>query len=209
MKQESKGREMISDLQLFHQQKHAPYKTFMFFALTGSAILFLSLVIMFIVWITQNEPVESFAMPKSYILSTIVLLISSYTTSLIPRFFKEDNSTGLLLSLTGTLLLSAIFLVLQVMGWKALFTSGFTIQKEAGVSFLYIISGLHFIHVAGGMVYLLFLTVKALEIWNEPVKGLMYFTNEFERFRLELFSTYWHYIDALWLFLFLTFLFTI
>jgi len=200
---------MVSDLQLFHQQKNAPYKTFMFFALTGSAILFLSLVIMFIVWITQNEPLESFAMPKSYILSTIVLLISSYTTSLIPRFFKEDNTSGLLFALGSTLMLSGIFMVLQVMGWKTLFTSGFTINKEVGVTFLYLISGLHFIHVAGGMVFLLFLTIKALDIWNEPVNALMYFTNESERFRLELFSTYWHYIDALWLFLFLTFLFTI
>jgi len=179
----------------------------MFYALVGSSILFMSMVIMFMVWITHNEPIENFYFPKSFILSTLLLLFSSYTTTLTRRFYQEDSARNLLLSLSSTLVFSLSFSICQVLGWKSLYDQGFYLNGDAGIAFVYIISGLHFIHVGIGMIYLVYLNFKVFDLWNDPVRSLLYFSNQFEGIRLDLFGTYWHFIDGLWLFLFLTFLF--
>lgn len=179
----------------------------MFFALVGSSILFLAMVFMLIVWITHNEPIENFHFPKGFILSTILLLFSSYTTTLSSKYYQEDNSRNLLLSLSATLFISLLFVVCQVLGWKSLYDQGFYLNGEAGILFLYVITGLHFVHVGIGMIYLFYLNLKVFDIWNDPVRSLLYFSNQFEGVRLEMFGNYWHFIDGLWLFLFLTFLF--
>ena len=209
MKQDKTGKETNSISFTVLRERTHPYRTFLFFALFGSSILFLALVFMFIVWVTHNDPILNFHLPKAFILSTIILLFSSYTASLSHRYYREDNAQNLLLSLSSTLLFSGIFVILQVIGWKSMYQSGFYIDGDAGITFLYTITGLHFLHVGAGMIYLFYLSLKVFDIWRDPVRSLLYFSNHFEGVRLELFSTYWHFIDGLWLFLFLTFLFTL
>jgi cytochrome c oxidase subunit 3 len=185
-----------------------PFKTYLFFALVGSSILFLSMVFMFIVWVNQNYITSGFQVPKVFIVSTVVMLFSSYAVTKIKKAFENDNTKQLLISLSSTLILGTIFCALQCAGWKSMYDHGFFIDGEAGISFLYIISGLHLAHVLGGMIYLFFLNIKAFDNWNDPVHALVYFSNKFEGVRLEVFSTYWHFIDALWVILFFTFLFS-
>lgn len=190
-------------------ERMGPQRTFMFFALIGSSVLFLSLVIMFIIWMSYHPPIENLKLPKSFILSTIVLLFSSYLLTTARQAFQKDNGRALLISLVSTLLLSATFTYLQVSGWKELYQSGHFFDGAAGVTFLYLITGLHFVHVFGGIIYLIYLNLLAFDTWKDPVKSLLYFSNPMEGIRLELFSAYWHFLDGLWLFLFLTFLFTL
>lgn len=207
MSQGKTGKDTNSTSLLVFKERMSPYKTYMFYALVGSSVLFISLVIMFMVWITHNEPIENLHFPKSFVLSTILLLFSSYTASLMKKFYKEDNAENLLLTLCSTLLLSFSFVICQVSGWKNLFDQGFYINGDVGIAFVYIITGLHFLHVGCGMIYLFYLNLKVFDIWKDPVRSLLYFSNQFEGTRLDLFGTYWHFIDGLWLFLFLTFLF--
>lgn len=190
-------------------ERMGPQRTFLFFALIGSSILFLSLVIMFIIWMSYHPPIENLRLPKAFIVSTIILLFSSYFLTLARRAFQNDKSKLLLISLFSTLVLSSAFTYLQVTGWKELYVSGHFFDGAAGVTFLYLITGLHFIHVFGGIIYLIYLNLIAFDAWQDPVKNLLYFSNPVEGIRLELFSAYWHFLDGLWLFLFLTFLFTI
>jgi cytochrome c oxidase subunit 3 len=95
-----------------------------------------------------------------------------------------------------------------VLGWKSLYDHGFYIDGEVGISFLYIISGLHLAHILAGLLFLLYLTFNAFDNWNDPIKALVYFSNKYEEVKLEVFSTFWHFIDVLWVVLFFTFLFT-
>lgn len=192
---------------LILKERTSPFRAFMFYALVGSSILFLSMVIMFIVWLTHNEPMENFHFPKSFILGTIFLLFSSYTLTLSQRYYKDDDTKGLLLSLSSTLLFSLLFVICQVLGWKSMYEQGFFLNGDIGIAFVYILSGLHFIHTGIGMIYLFYLNLKVFDSWNDPVRSLLYFSNQYEAIRLDLFSTYWHFIDGLWLFLFLTFLY--
>ncbi len=200
-------REQQLDTDHQHLERVSPYKTFLFFALTGSTILFLSLVLMFIIWLTQNPPVERFNMPKPFIVSTIVLLITSYISTLIKTAFKNDDSKLLILSITASLGLSMLFASLQILGWKDLYDQGFYITGEVGISLIYIITGLHFLHVMCGLLWQFYLSLRAYDVWNDPIKSLLYFSNKFEGSRIDLYSTYWHFVDGIWVCLFLTFLY--
>ncbi|MEP7171220.1 MAG: cytochrome c oxidase subunit 3, partial [Bacteroidota bacterium] len=122
--------------------------------------------------------------------------------------FKEDSFNKLLLSLSTTLLLGLAVAVSQVYGWKKLFDSGFVLQTHARVSYLYLISGIHFLHIFIGLIFLLTLTIPAYFKSKDAVKSLLYFSNEYQLTKIELAVIFWHFVDFLWLGLFLIFLFT-
>lgn len=208
MEQRNTGKATKSSSLFSMAERTNPHRTFLFLGLVGSGILFLALVFMFIIWLNHNPPIDNFNIPKAFTVSTIVMLFSSFLVVMANKYQKQDDARALLLTLTGALLLSVAFTILQVSGWKDIYDQGFYLDSDAGIAFLYVLSALHFLHVGGGMIYLFYLTLKVFDIWNDPVRSLLYFSNKFEAVRLELFSSYWHYLDGLWLFLFLTFLFS-
>lgn len=189
------------------RERNVPFRTFLLFALLGSTILFLSLTAMFIVWTSYHPPIGNFALPKAFVISTIVLLMSSYLVTLTGKFYKSDNLNSLLIALGSTLVLAVVFSFLQISGWKEMYSSGHYFNGLAGITFLYLITGLHFAHLAGGAIYLIFMTLSVYSAWQDPVKGLLFCSNPYEKMRLDLFGIYWHFVDGLWLFIFLTFLF--
>lgn len=209
MRNNKTGRDQDLNQDQHQHEKIIPYKTFLFFALTGSTILFLSLTLMFIIWFTHNPLAERLQMPKPFICSTIVLLITTYIVTLSKNAFKNDDSKQLIISFTASLGLSMLVVGLQFLGCKELFQQGFIINGEMGFSLIYIMIGLHFLHVIGGLLWQFYLNLKAYDAWNDPIKSLLYFSNRFEGSRIDLFNTYWHFVNGLWLFLFLTFLFTL
>jgi cytochrome c oxidase subunit 3 len=186
-----------------------PYKTYLFFAIAGSSILFLALSCVYIIWLTNNPPEAAIILPKPFIVSTILLLISSYTISMTHKAYLDDDNPKLLISLALTLMLGVSFGVFQIWGWSKMVQAGLYLNGEAAVSFVYILSGMHLLHLAGGLIYLLFLNFKVFDNWNDPIKRLIYFTNRYELIRLDLIAAYWHFMDVLWVVLFLTFLFTL
>src|SRR5690349_3692095 len=82
-----------------------PYKTFLFFALTGSTILFLAMTFLYFISITRGGIPQGFQFPKAFVISTILLLVSSYFISGSVRAFKADNFNRLKFSLGGTFVL--------------------------------------------------------------------------------------------------------
>jgi cytochrome c oxidase subunit 3 len=193
-----------------NQYERKPFtgKTFLFYGLVGSSMLFLALTLLYTIWISRNTVDHNFTLPKIFTVSTVVILLSSFSLSLANKAFKEDDTTTLLSSLATTFTLSIVFCGLQFAGWIDMIEAGLNFNSHNGVAFLYIISGLHFLHVVGGIIYLFYLNLKAFDIWNDPIKSLVFFSNKYELTRIQLFSSYWHFIDVLWAILFFTFLFT-
>ena len=201
MNERKTGRHLFDSSTSVSDRK-SPYMTYLFFALVGSSILFLAMIFMFVIWLNQNELTLRFSLPKQFIVSTTLILVSSFTLTSVKKCFRNDDAKGLLLSLSSTLILGISFCVLQVLGWKSLYDHGFYIDGEVGISFLYIISGLHLAHILAGLLYLLYITFNAFDNWNDPIKALVYFSNKYEEVKLEVFSTFWHFIDVLWVVLF-------
>jgi cytochrome c oxidase subunit 3 len=93
-----------------------------------------------------------------------------------------------------SLILGITFLVLQYQAWVVLTENGIELTTNPSSSFLFVISGFHAAHVLGGVAAIAIAFVKALVTKHEvtPIRQL----------RLELTMQYWHFVDILWLYLF-------
>jgi cytochrome c oxidase subunit III len=189
-------------------EKFHPYKTFLFFALLGSTVVFMSITFLYLLSLSKTLPLANFKLPKPFFLSTLLLLFSSFSISKSVNAYKQDSFNTLLSSLGITLVLGLAFAVSQILGWKKLVDSGFFLQTHARVSYLYLISGIHFLHIFIGLIFLSVITISAYFKSKDAVKSLLYFTNDYEQTKLELAIIFWHFVDFLWLGLFLIFLFT-
>ncbi|MEO5571631.1 MAG: cytochrome c oxidase subunit 3 [Bacteroidia bacterium] len=189
-------------------EKFHPYKTFLFFALLGSTVVFMTVTFLYLTSLSKTLPLVNFKLPKPFFLSSLLLLFSSYAISKSVAAFREDAMKKLLLSFAVTLLLGLAFSLSQIYGWKKLIDSGFMLQTQSRISYLYIISGIHFLHVVAGLIVLLVMTISAYLKSKDPVKSLLYFSSEYQLTKIELAVIFWHFVDFLWLGLFLIFLFT-
>ena len=151
-----------------------------------------------------------YALPRYFSLSTIVLLISSYTMAQAPRLYARDELPSLVRCLVATLLLGCIFSGLQVLGWRELLQYGVAFRGEGSRSsgqFLYLISALHVAHLLGGMLLLLAVLLRAAHAKRDAVRALVFIRNPYYRRVFSLLGTYWHFIDVLWVVVFAVFLF--
>lgn len=189
-------------------EKFHPFKTFLFFGLVGSTVLFLTVSFLYFITISRTYNAPEVTLPKAFSVSTVFLLLSSYSISGVVTAFRNDSLRQIKIALSVTLFLGGMFCISQVIGWKKLIDSGLFLNSHVGVSYLYIITGIHFLHVAGGMLYLMILTAGVFGKSNDIVKSLMYFTDDYQLTRLQLATIYWHFVDALWILLFFMFLFT-
>lgn len=91
----------------------------------------------------------------------------------------------------ATLVLGLLFIVMQVVGFSQLWNAGLTLQANVAYSFLYVIVGLHALHVIGGIITLVVMSLKA---FSQKVRN-------YSSLPVELISTYWHFVGILWLYL--------
>lgn len=186
-----------------------PHKMFLLFATIGSALVFLSLVFLYAVRIIDIKVIAGLSFPKVFSISTVVILISSYTLTRCVSAFKYDNMNQLRVSLFLTFSLSLIFCFMQVIAIRQLYNAGLYINDQPGVVFLYVLTGFHLAHVILGFVALAYLNFNVSIAANDMVKQLLFFSSKREKNKLEIVSFYWHYVDAVWLVLYFLFLFSI
>jgi len=137
-----------------------------------------------------------FNLPDIFFISTAIIITSSITLYLALRMAKKNNQTGMILGLLATFTLGIAFTFTQFEGWKELTAKGIVVAgkySNASGSFLYVLTGLHLAHLAGGLISLLVTLVK----------GLRRKYNAENTLGLELCSIYWHFLDILWVYLFL------
>lgn len=193
----------FSRLEKFH-----PYKTFLFFALLGSTVVFMAITFLYLVNLKRTLPPEDLKLPDIFFISTLLLLFSSYSVSKILAAFRNDSFKDIFMFLGMTLVSGILFTTCQVWGWSKLFESGFPLSIHNRVSFFYVITGIHFIHVFAGLVILSYIMIQCHLKSKDAVKALLYFSNNYNYTKFELAVIFWHFVDFLWLGLFLIFLCT-
>lgn len=209
MKKDTTGSDTSRTLLPIYKERSAPYKAFLFYALLGSGLLFLALSIMFIIWNSHQITSTSVQFPKSFVISTLALLFSSYTLSISRNYHLQDHAQNMMLAMTASLLLAMVFIAFQVHAIISVLDQGLFVNIDVSLLFLYIITGFHFLHIMVGTIYLFYLNLKSFDIWKDPVKSLIYFSNKFEGLRFELFCSFWYFSTGLWLFLFLVFFYSL
>jgi cytochrome c oxidase subunit 3 len=189
-------------------EKMHPYQTLMYLGMFGSGLIFLFMTVAFLASATGNTEGMGFKMPKSFIISTLVIIISGYTVSKMLLHYKEESLFKLKNSLLSTFLLGIVFTVLQFLGWKELTLIGIDFRGLPSGSFLYVLSGIHIFHLLGAMVFALIMVAKYNKTQKDEIKHLLLLTNPYEKMKIQLFTTYWHFMDVIWLLLFMTFVLT-
>jgi cytochrome c oxidase subunit 3 len=192
----------ISRLEKIH-----PHKMLLYLATFGSSLIFLFMIVAFSFSIAE-EGFVGFKMPKAFVVSLVLLLLSSYTISKALPAFKKDNISELKKTLGLTLMFGLSFTISQYVGWYELNQSGVYLSGKTSGAYLYVISGLHVLHLAGALVFITMAYTKVSGISRDPVKALILITDPYEELKIEMLSFYWHFIDALWVVLFFYFLFS-
>lgn len=191
------------------QRKVHPHKFALWLGMGSIAMMFAGLTSAYLVRMAQGNW-RMFHMPWLFYASTAVIFISSITVALGLRAFKQRKMPLYRTLITTTLLLGVLFGVLQALGFYQLYhipqalalTDGTTIMQTVRVngnpseSFLFIIFGLHLAHILGGIAALLIVFLRA---YRKRVKV-------YNATGLEIVATYWHFVDVLWIYLFLFFL---
>lgn len=180
------------------RKKIHPHKFTLWVALGSIIMMFAGLTSAYVVKEAQPEWV-TLEMPKVFYYSTAVILISSLTIQMGLKAFKERNMRLYRRLLTVTALLGSLFIAMQIIGFKQIWDSGLDLRGSGGPQFLYIIFGLHALHVLGGIIALLITFIKA---FSSKVRN-------YNPVSVELVSTYWHFVDLLWIYLFVFFLYTL
>jgi cytochrome c oxidase subunit 3 len=111
---------------------------------------------------------------------------------------KKDNHPTVRLMVTLTFVLGLLFLVGQFYGWKDLVFEKIYLVGNPSGSFVYVITGLHGLHIISALVYLLIVLVA--------VQGGKIHSGRLAS--LEMCATYWHFLGILWLYLFVFLLLT-
>lgn len=192
----------ISRLEKIH-----PHKMLLYLSIFGSTLIFLFMISAYTVSRLEADLVN-FTMPKSFVVSLVLLLLSSFSISKVLPAFKKDNIKQVKVSLEVTLLLGLAFTISQYVGWYEMNQSGVYLSGKDSGAYLYVISGLHVLHLAGGLAFLTLVYTKVSGVLRDPVKSLIMVTNPYQQVRLEMLTVYWHFVDALWVALFFYFLFS-
>ena len=169
-----------------------PLKYVMWIGLASIIMMFAGLSSAYIVKSNQANWL-SYRLPVIFWYSSGIILLSSITVMLSRKAFINRNMESYKLWLLITTVLGIVFVVLQYWGFKELWASGITLTRNVSFSFLYVIVGLHALHVLGGVVALIILLIQAYRR-NKKV---------YTTLSIDLMSTYWHFVDILWIYLFL------
>lgn len=138
-----------------------------------------------------------YKLPDIFFVNTLVILASSLTIQISFNAFKKGNERVYKSMMAVTFLLGLLFVVFQYQGWLALNGLGLSFTTNPSTSFLYVISGLHALHLIGGLSAL---SVALIHAFHLPFKPTI---RRQTRFKLVL--TYWHFVDILWVYLLIFF----
>jgi cytochrome c oxidase subunit 3 len=138
---------------------------------------------------------QSLSLPFQFYLSTVFILLSSLTMNIAFSKIKKNDQKGSTTFLLYTFALGLLFLGLQFFGWSNMIGGGvyFTGKNaNASGSFFYMLTALHAAHIIGGFV--------ALGITTFNAKKGKYSSSNY--LGIKLCSFYWHFLDVLWIYLF-------
>jgi cytochrome c oxidase subunit 3 len=186
-------------IQAMNDQKRKihPHKFTLWVAIGSILMMFAGLTSAYIVKRSQASWLM-LEIPVIFWYSTAAILASSVTVQLSLKALKAREMMTYKRWLMITAVLGVLFLVLQIVGFKQFGANDIRLigaGSNASYSFLLAISGLHGLHVLGGVIALVVIAIQALRVA----------TRSYNTVPLEVAATYWHFVDALWIYLFIFF----
>lgn len=188
------------DLVKEREKKDKAYKTMLIFGMASIVMIFAGLTSAYVISKSRPDWLKDFVLPQAFLWSTITIVASSVTFHLAKTAIKKDDRPKTSLFLFITLLLGVAFVVLQFYGFDQVIQAGYYFtgsESTITTSFLYVVVLVHIAHLAGGLISLLII------IYNHYKQKY----NSSQSLGIELGAMYWHFLDFLWIYLFLFFTF--
>ena len=176
------------------RNKIHPHKFAVWVGCGSIVMMFASLTSAYVVRQAAGNWLE-FTLPSIFKLSTLVILLSSATLHASYLAFKQEKEAQYKGLLLVTYALAILFFVFQYKGWVELANGGVPFTLNPSGDFVYVITWLHAAHVIGGLATLTVALIHAFGLKFKPTPK--------RKTRFELTLTYWHFVDFLWVYLFI------
>lgn len=157
--------------------------------IVSSIIMYGGFTSYYFVFAASKGKGHGLVLPDIFIYSTAILILSSVTLFIASRLKHQKSFIFLML----TFVLGIVFGVMQFKAWLALIQMGATfVNNNAAISIIYVVSFIHLLHILFGLIFILRTSVGVLKrIPDDRLKYRMDFT-----------SIFWHFIDILWIYLY-------
>jgi len=172
-------------------------KLLLWLAMVSMVMMFAGLTSGYIVRQAESNW-QVFELPSIFYVSTALLLLSSISIQFAFMGVKKNNFPQLRIGLLVTLGLGLGFAFTQFMSWSALVQNGIFFTGNPSGSFLYVLTGLHLAHLVGGIIFLMYVSTRSIQ--GKYTSG--------NYLPVELCTIFWHFLDGLWLYLFIFLLMT-
>lgn len=172
-----------------------PHKLLMYIAIGSMTMMFAGWISAYMVREGQGRW-EDIQLPMAFYISTAVILLSSVTVHLAASAHKKKNMGQYKGMLIATIVLGLLFILFQVLGFSTMYNEmdiKLNANNAAG-EFTYVIPFVHGVHAVGGIVALIMVFLVNLV---RSKKGV------YKSMGIEIASIFWHFVDALWLFIFI------
>ena len=170
-------------------------KMMLWFGIISLIMSFAGWTSAFVVSSTRPDWLSDFQLPNAFIVSTIIIVISSLTFLLAKRSLKNNDPKTTSIWLIITFVLGLVFIFFQFKGFQEIIDLGYNFTgptSNVTMSYIYLIAIMHILHVVVGLICLL------VVIYNHFKQK--YSTSDMLGF--ELAATFWHFVDVLWVYLF-------
>lgn len=183
-----------------NERKGKSYKMLLWFAMVSMFMMFAGLTSAYVVSASRPDWINDFVLPTAFTISTVVIVLSSLTFHLAKNAIKNDNRSLATTMLMVTLVLGLTFVAAQFYGFSQVIAEGYYFtgaESTVTTSFLYIVAVVHLVHLFAGLIVLLVVIYNHFKQKYNPSQTL----------GIELGAMFWHFLDILWVYLFLFFYF--
>ena len=171
-------------------------KMMMWFGIASLFMTFAGFTSAFIVSKSREDWILNFDIPAAFSFSLFIIITSSLSLILARRELLKNNFRSTTIYLTITFVLGVIFIISQFIGFNEIIENGYHFTGPTSTittSFIFLIAFVHLVHVTAGLLVLLFVIYRNIKR-KYSINNILGF---------ELASIFWHFVDILWIYLFL------
>ena len=173
------------------------YRIGMWVAMAAILMMFTALTSAYIVRTASSNDWQPLTMPRILLFSTALILISSGTLETARRKLKDASITAHRRWLLLTVTLGVGFLLSQLLAWRQLVRQGIYVSSNPHSSFFYLLTATHGVHLLGGLVALVYLSLRTRAAREDQLAVVK------AQGAADAVTLYWHFMDVLWIYLFM------
>ena len=150
---------------------------------------------------------ENFKLPDVFMVSTVVIVMVSVLMHSALISYRRAQFTAFRWLFFGGFVLGLVFLFTQWRGFVALKDIGFPLTGNISGQFVYLLAIAHGFHIVIALLVTLIALIKAVRARKDPLFELRNIINPKRKLQMQLLVTFWHYIDIVWIYLYVFFYF--